>query len=159
MNTSSSRSLSVRELGALGSASAVAIVAWLYFPSAFMLSTGDVRVFSPDAWQPLDKSMLLRFAAGTAFLLAVIELAYRAVLARFMWREFRLKADERDRIVAMRARSLSYRALVAGSLALTALVYVSEPPGLLVAQYVLLMLCAGEFVKYAATFILYRSSI
>ena len=151
---------SARESVALGSAVAVALVAWLYFPSAFMVSTGDVRVWvSANDWVPLDKTMLLRFATGTVVLLAVIEIVQRAVIARFMWREFRTPADERERLIRMRARGAAYVAMLSGGVALLACLYLTQPPALLAAQYFLLLACASEFTRHAATVILYRLSV
>jgi hypothetical protein len=155
------KSLSFREMSALGSAAAVALMAYVYFPEALMLSTHIERLAMPHgSWQIMDKhSTLFRLAAGSISMLIVLQIIYHIIIG-ILWRNDAMeKRDERDRMVVLKAGRLGYYVLLVGLFVLISFLLVGNVSSLLAAQYAFMVVFAGEFVRYAATFVYYRLSI
>ncbi|MGH8370292.1 MAG: hypothetical protein ACRESC_04865 [Gammaproteobacteria bacterium] len=77
-----------------------------------------------------------------------------------LWRNDAMeKRDERDRMVVLKAGRLGYYALLAGLFMLTGFLLVGDVSSLLAAQYAFMVVFAGEFIRYFATFVYYRLSV
>lgn len=153
--------LSFRELSAMGSALILAVIAWNYFPDAFLIADGgELRMATKSGYEVLDKSsMLFWFGVGTIVTLIVFEIIYHIVLATRFREEANTSADERDRMVMSKARRNSYYVLDIGALFLVGHLYLTEPSGLMAAQFLLLLLVTAELVKYLSIVVFYRLSI
>lgn len=155
------KSLSFREMSALGSAVAVVLIAYLYFPSALMVASSSLHEVLPDgSTHTVEKTAtLITFAVGSVIALAVLQIIYHIIIA-IVWRsEAGERADERDRMVSLKAGRIAYVVLIAGLCALTWYLLVHGVSNLLAAQYAFLIVFAGEFIRYCATFVYYRLSV
>jgi hypothetical protein len=155
------KSLSFREMSALGSAVAVALMAYLYFPEALMLSAQRLMAEQPDGWTHLmDKhAFLFRLAAGSIGALIVLQIIYH-ILIGILWRHDAMeKRDERDRLVSLKAGRWAYVVLIVGVCMLVGYLLESGSANFVAAQYALLALFVSEFIRYAATFVYYRLSV
>ncbi|HEX7047387.1 MAG TPA: hypothetical protein VF275_07435 [Gammaproteobacteria bacterium] len=149
------KNLSFRELSALGSALAVIFSAYAYFPDALWLSAA----FSAGTTQGLERTDLVKFALGMVLLLIVIEVVYHVILAILMRSEAHEPADERDRLIGMKAVRIGYGVIVTGIVLLAGYLLTVDISGLVAVQYLLLVLFIGEGVRYASQFLLYRLGI
>ncbi|HEX6930295.1 MAG TPA: hypothetical protein VF267_13655 [Gammaproteobacteria bacterium] len=149
------KNLSFRELSALGSALAVAWCAYAYLPTALWLS----EEYSEGMVRGLERADFLHTALGMVAFLAGIEIVYHVVLAILMRSEANEPPDERDRIIGMKAARFGYGVMIAGIVGLVGYLLTAEVPGLLAAQYLLLVLFVAEAVRYGSQFLLYRMSI
>lgn len=155
------KSLSFREMSALGSAAAVALVAYLYFPEALMLANSTLHGSLPNG-NPyvMDKAgMMMRYAVGSIIALAVLQIIYHIVIAILWRREAGERADERDRMVNLKAGRVAYLVMVAGLCAVIWILLAYNISSIVAAQYAYMVLFAGELIRYAAIFVYYRLSV
>lgn len=155
------KTFSFRELSALVSAVAVAVAAWLYFPDALTMASHAVGQIGANTDMQLtdSRAMLIRFAIGSVVFLVALQIMFHVALAIFWRRDATEPRDERDRIVALKARRYAYEILAAGVLIAMAYLFSHNLPGVLAAQYLLMTVFASEFVRYALTFVFYRLSV
>ena len=144
------KNLSFREMSALGTALAVALMAYLYFPHALILvdRTGSVA----------QGSTLIGYGIGVVSVLVVLQIIYHIIISILWRRDAGERLDERDRTVSLKAGRFAYCVLLVALFLLAGYLMFGSASNLLVAQYALMVLFAGEFVRYCATFIYYRLS-
>jgi hypothetical protein len=155
------KTLSFREMSALGSALAIALAAYLYFPHALQIVGLVTPQVSPDAGVPplAQGAALIGYIIGLVIFLVVLQIIYHIVIGILWRRDAEERRDERDRMVVLKANRLAYYVLLVGLFVLIGLLLVSNVSSLLAAQYVFMALFAGEFARYFATFVYYRLSI
>ncbi|HEX7029279.1 MAG TPA: hypothetical protein VF254_01695 [Gammaproteobacteria bacterium] len=149
------KNLSFRELSALGSALAIAFCAYSYLPAALWLS----EEYSEGTVHGLERVEFVYTALGLVAFLAGIQIVYHVILAILMRSEANEPADERDRVIGMKATRIGYGVMVTGIVLLAGHLLTEDVSGLLAAQYLLLVLFIGEAIRYFAQFLLYRLSI
>lgn len=149
------KNLSFRELSALGSALAIAFCAYTYLPTALWLS----EEYSEGMANGLVRVDFLYPALGVVVFLAGIQVVYHVILAILMRSDANEPRDERDRVIGMKAARVGYGVMITGIVGLIAYLLTVEIPGLLAAQYLLLVLFVAEAIRYGSQFLLYRMSI
>ncbi|HEX6928723.1 MAG TPA: hypothetical protein VF267_05715 [Gammaproteobacteria bacterium] len=149
------KNLSFHELSALGSAFAVITGACVYFPDALRLAAA----FSAGTAQDTARWDVVSLALGMIALLVAIEVVYHVILAIVLRSEANEPPDERDRLIDMKAVRNGYGVIVTGVVLLGGHLLMVDVPGLLAAQYLLLVLFIAEAVRYSSQFALYRMSI
>lgn len=155
------KNLSFREMSALGSALAVALMAYLYFPEALMLANSTLHGSLPNG-NPyvMDKAgMMMRYAVGSVIALALLQIVYHIVIAILWRREAGEQADERDRMVNLKAGRIAYLVMVAGLCTIVWILLAYNISSIVAAQYAYMVLFAGELIRYVAIFVYYRLSV
>jgi hypothetical protein len=155
------KNLSFREMSALGSALTVALMAYLYFPEALMLANSTLHGSLPNG-NPyvMDKAgMMMRYAVGSVIALALLQIVYHIVIAILWRREAGERADERDRMVNLKAGRIAYLVMVAGLCTIVWILLAYNISSIVAAQYAYMVLFAGELIRYVAIFVYYRLSV